>query len=112
MPQSGSAAARRSELFSPTSGIRALVPALWLQRPTATFGFEKFLRIWLFIQLAAEFLFTVYRLAADFIWFIFSLCFSKIKTQAWLESKRYQVSVSWREFLYLCITLFCNQNQT
>ncbi|KAI5668949.1 hypothetical protein M9H77_18802 [Catharanthus roseus] len=45
MPRGGSAAARHLELFSPTSGIRALVPALWLRRPTATFGSEKFLRI-------------------------------------------------------------------
>ncbi|KAI5654042.1 hypothetical protein M9H77_31229 [Catharanthus roseus] len=89
------------DLFSPTSGIRAQVPAHLLQRPTATFGSEKFLRIYLFIRLASEFLFIVYRLATGFIWFM-----------SWLESKRYQVSVSWREFLCHCVTLFCNQNQT
>ncbi|KAI5673654.1 hypothetical protein M9H77_14018 [Catharanthus roseus] len=58
--------------FSPTSGIRALVPDLWLRHPTATFGSEKFLRIRLFIRLTAKFLFTVYQLVAGFIWF---MCF-------------------------------------
>ncbi|KAI5677873.1 hypothetical protein M9H77_08823 [Catharanthus roseus] len=89
MPRGGVATARHPELFSPTSSIRAL-----------------------FIRLAAEFLFIIYRLAAGFIWFIVSRCFSKTKTQAWFESKRYEVSVSWREFLCLCVTQFCNQNQT
>ncbi|KAI5654315.1 hypothetical protein M9H77_31502 [Catharanthus roseus] len=73
-PRHDSAAARRPvlELFSPTSGIRALVPALWLRRLRATFESEKFLRIRPFIWLATEFLFTVYRFAASFIWF---MCF-------------------------------------